>query len=155
MQKYTLILLFLFQTTAAFGMTQVERREFLDAIRPEAAHKAGQTVRFKVSKLNYEKGWAVLVGNLMGVEGKVMDWSKAEECDPMLDKMLWVVAQKEDKGWRVKEMFICSSEPPYWYLKPEVAFARPCGIYAGLELGGDETAEQQCRAYNAKKSPQK
>lgn len=134
-------------------MSQDERREFLDAIRPEASKKAGQAVRFKVSKLNREGDWVVLVGSLLAEEGKTMDWGKADDCDPDLDKMLWVVAKRGPQGWTVKEMYICSPEPPYWYgyLNPKVAFARPCGIYAGLEISGSETAEQECRAYQSRR----
>ncbi|WP_221229581.1 hypothetical protein [Niveibacterium umoris] len=87
----------------------------------------------------------------MAQEGKTMDWEKAQECDPSLDKMLWVVAKKDPRGWAAKEMYICSSEPPYWNLDPKVAFARPCGLYAGLQIDGTRTAEQQCKAYVAKK----
>ncbi|MBS1158583.1 MAG: hypothetical protein H6R15_1002 [Proteobacteria bacterium] len=132
-------------------MSKEERHKFLDAIRPQATRMAGQPVRFKVDRLNYVSGWAVLVGGLMAGEGKVMDWSKAGDCDPTLDKMLWVVAKKEPSGWRVKEMYICASEPPYWNLEPNEAFSRPCGLYAELPISGDETAEHQCRAYLAKK----
>jgi hypothetical protein len=132
-------------------MSKDERKEFLDAIRPEAARQAGQPVRFKVDQLNHEAGWAVLFGSLLAEEGKVIDWRKAKECDPTLDKGLWVVAKKGKHGWQIKEMEICSPEPPYWYLdlKPEEAFARPCAIYAGLQILGNETAEQQCKDYQS------
>jgi hypothetical protein len=136
---------------SCFAMNKDERKEFLDAIRPEASRQAGQPVRFKVSSLNQDGEWAVLVGSLLPEEGKSMDWSKAEDCDPSLDKLLWVVARKEQQAWKVKEMYICSPEPPYWNLDPKKDFSRPCGIYAGLEISGSETAEQRCRAYQSKK----
>lgn len=144
-------LIFSLSCVSSFAMSQDERKEFLDAIRPEAAKKAGQPIRFKVSHLNRDGDWAVLVGSLMAEEGKTMDWDKAEDCDPNLDKLLWVIAKKGQHGWQVKQMDICSSEPPYWYLDPKVDFARPCGIYAGLQIAGDETAEDRCRAYQGKK----
>ena len=151
MLKLILLFLLTFLAKIALGITNEERHEFLDAIRPQAARMAGQPVRFKVDKINYDKGWIVLFGELLAQDGKVMDWRKAVNCDSNLDKSLWVVAKKGQQGWQVKEMFICSPEPPYWYLNPKVAFDRPCGIYTGLEISGDETAEQQCRAYVAKK----
>ena len=149
LRHFVFTLLFLAQlsiASVASAMNSEDRRAFLDAIRPEAAQRAGQPVRFKVNTLNQDGIWAVLVGELMAVEGKTMDWNKAKSCEPDLDKMLWVVAKKEKTGWRVLEMEICASEPPYWYLKPKEAFTRPCGIYAGLETG-KKTVEQQCRAY--------
>ncbi|WP_341677917.1 hypothetical protein [Niveibacterium sp. SC-1] len=134
-------------------MSKAERQELLDALRPQATRQAGQPVRFKVDKLNVDHDWAVLVGELMALEGKTLDWNKARDCEPDLDKMLWVVANKQAGAWRVVEMEICASEPPYWYLKPKLAFTRPCGIYAGLETGDEQTPEQQCLAYKARKRP--
>lgn len=151
LRRLLVVLLLILQSRFASAMTQEERREFLDAIRPKAERMAGQPVRFRVYTLNYEGGWAVLVGHLMAPEGKKLDWSKAKACDPSLDKMLWVVAKKAGSGWHVEEMYICSPEPPYWNLDPEVAFSRPCGIYTGLGITGNETAEQRCRAHLARK----
>jgi len=152
MHRFLIALCLAACSTIASGMTKGERQEFLDAIRPQATREAGQPVRFRADRLNVDGDWAVLVGELMAVEGKTLDWEKARDCDPNLDKMLWVVAQKRPEGWRVVEMEICASEPPYWYLEPKLAFARPCGIYAGLETGGEQTPEQQCKAYKTRKS---
>jgi hypothetical protein len=135
---------------ASSALTKQERREFLDAIRPIAAMKAGQPIRFKVLNLNIDSGWAVLFGELMGEEGRAMDWSKAKGCDENLDKLLWVVAQRHGQGWRIKEMSVCSPEPPYWSLNPEAAYSLPCGIYAGLKITGSTTAEDECRAHQNK-----
>ncbi len=132
-------------------MSKDERKEFLDAIRPEATRQAGQPVRFRVDTLNHDAGWAVLFGSLVAEEGQVIDWRKAKDCDSNLDKSLWVVAKKERHTWKVIEMYICSPEPPYWYLKPEEAFARPCGIYAGLQASNSATVEQECKAYQSKR----
>lgn len=151
MRHITTALILAMVSISSFAMSKDERREFLDAIRPEASRKAGQTVRFKVERLNRDGDWAILVGSVLAEEGKAIDWGKAEDCDPNLDKLLWVVARKKQQNWKVEEMYICSPEPPYWNLKPKVDFSRPCGIYAGLEVTGDETAEQQCRAYQSKK----
>lgn len=151
MRRTAIFLLISLLPHLAAAMNKEERQEFLDAIRPEAIRMAGQSVRFKVDRLNVEGAWAVLVGELMAQDGKAMDWNKAKYCDPTLDKMLWVVARKETSGWRVKEMFLCAPEPPYWNLEPRKAFSRPCGLYAGLEISGDETLEQQCRTYLSRK----
>ena len=140
---------------STLAMSQDERKDFLNAIRPEASRQAGQPVRFKVHTLNHEAGWAVLFGSLLAQEGQVMDWRKAKDCDPNLDKSLWVVAKKKGSNWTVVEMYICSPEPPYWYLKPEEAFARPCAIYAGLQASGNATVEQECRAYQSERRAKK
>jgi hypothetical protein len=144
-----LLCFYLMSITAmpALAMSNEERKAFLDAIRPQAAQRAGQAVRFKVDHLNQDGDWAVLVGSLLAEEGKQMDWHKAKDCEPELDKLLWVVAQHTPTGWRVQQMDICATEPPYWQLKPRTDFARPCGIYANLPTTTQDTAEQQCRAY--------
>ena len=135
---------------SACALSQAERQEFLDAVRPIAEKQAGQPVRFKVDRLNVDAGWALMVGSLLPVDGRKLDWRKAEGCEPDLDKMLWVVAKKEAQGWLVKKIEICASEPPYWYLD-KADYQRPCGIYAGLEVSGDRTAEQDCRACQGKR----
>ena len=146
MHKIILFLVLIISSASAIASKSEDRKQFLDAIRPEATRKAGQPIRFKVLQLNFDSGWAVLVGGLVAEEGKVMDWTKASECDPDLDKLLWVVAQRQEGKWKVREMFICSPEPPYWNLHAK-DFSRPCGIYAGLEISGSETAEDQCKAF--------
>lgn len=159
MRRFLVILLLVANSLAAFAFTKDERRDLLDAIRPEATRRAGQPVRFLVDRLNRKGEWALIVGELIAAEGSTMDWNKAKDCDPTLDKMLWIVAKKEKTGWKAKEMFICSPEPPYWYLVPQEAFTRPCGIYAGLEISSvtnsgvydSTTVEQQCNAYMSSK----
>jgi len=146
-----LTLLFALIPTVTQAITPSERQDLLNAIRPEASRLAGQAVRIKVDTLNYQNNWAVLVGQLVPPQGKTLDWRKAQDCDPNLDKMLWVVAQKQASGWQVQEIFICSPEPVYWYLVPEEAFVRPCGIYAGLQTGQGATAQQECLAFQAKR----
>lgn len=134
----------------SLAITKEERKDILDSIRSTVEEKAGQPVRFKVEHLNLAKDWAVLVGSLLGAEGKKMDWSKAQDCDEDLDKMLWVVAQKQNNAWHVKDVDICSPEPPYWYLKPKVDYKRPCEIYEGLNIADSRTAEDECRAHQRK-----
>ena len=143
-------LLLTLASSLSYALNKEERKEFLNSIRPAVEMQAGQSIRFKVDKLNTDSGWAVLVGGLLGEVGKRMDWSKAKNCDENLDKMLWVVAQKVGQDWHVKEAYICSPEPPYWNLNPKVDYRRPCGIYAGLEITGSQTAEQECKAYQRK-----
>jgi hypothetical protein len=146
MQKLLIAALFACLSIPALAMSKAERQAFLDAVRPSAEKKVGQAVRFKVDRLNVDSGWAVMVGELLPEVGRKIDWDKVEGCEADLDKMLWVVAKKEAQGWQVKKMEICASEPPYWYLD-KADYQRPCGIYAGLEVSGDRTAEQDCRAY--------
>jgi hypothetical protein len=151
MKQLAVALIFNCSCISATAMGAAERKELLDALRPSVAKQAGQPVRFKVSKLNQDQDWAILVGELLAEQGKVIDWSKAKGCDTDLDKMLYVVAHKAKQGWRVKQMDICAPEPPYWNLNPEVDYAHPCGIYVGLEITVSETAEQRCLAYQAQK----
>jgi hypothetical protein len=151
---------FLAFTQLAWAMSQAERSAFLNAIRPEAARLAGQPVKFKVSKINQEGNWALLMGELISTNNQALDWSKSLECNDDLDKMLWVIAKKEaiankgSKHWKIAEIYICASEPPYWYLNDEanVAYNRPCGLYKGLSLPEPwpNTAQDQCIAYQAK-----
>jgi hypothetical protein len=145
MRHLLLLALGCMHTAFAAELSPQERKHFLDAIRPEAARMAGQPVRFKVDVLNADSGWALLVGELAPVEGSRLDWSKARNCEPTLDKLLWVVAKQERGNWKVSEMLICAPEPPYWNLD-DSAFARPCGLYAGLAVSEGKTAEDVCRA---------
>lgn len=130
---------------SAWGNGMSERAAILDAARPLAAEEAGQPVRIKVEKLNIDSGWAMLIGELVGPPGERMDWAKAGNCNADLDKMFWVVLRKSQGAWQVKNMEICASEPPYWYLEQYDSLAWPCGVFAGLEAGLGETLEAQCR----------
>lgn len=116
----------------AGGSGNPERKAILDIIRPQAANQAGQAVRIKVDRLNTSGEWAVLVGNIVALEGQKLDWSLAKDCDADLDKMLWTVLNKTAGQWRVKEMTICASEPPWWYFN-DADLTLPCEVYAGLE----------------------
>lgn len=109
-----------------------ERKAILDALRPQAASQAGQAVRIKVDRLNISNEWAILVGDIVASEGQKLDWLQAKDCDADLDKMLWVILNKTAGQWRVKEMTICASEPPWWYFN-DADLTLPCEVYAGLE----------------------
>ncbi len=130
----------------AFNVSVIERQAILDAARPVASTKAGQSVRLKVNKLNVDQAWAVLVGNIVSANGKGIDWDlTGGECNPSLDKMLWVVLHKTHQQWKVKHIEICADEPPYWTMEQYGGLVWPCGVYAGLEDGGGETLDVQCR----------
>lgn len=147
MKRLTLLLL-LAATCLGLGATELpkgERQAILDAIRPKASEEAGQAVRIKVDRLNVDGDWAVLVGSLVSASGQGMDWGLANGCHPDLDKMLWVVLQKTGGAWRVKHLDICASEPPYWYVEQYGGLVWPCGVYAGLQDGGEGTLERRCR----------
>lgn len=139
------VCLLVFTVSQACAMDQIERSLLLDAVRPVAAKLADQSVRIKVDHLNSDRGWAVLVGKLMGGPGKTIDWKKAEGCEADLDRMLWVVLNKKNDRWRVKHIEICASEPPYWYLEQYGGFVWPCGVYAGLNASGGELLDKECR----------
>lgn len=125
-----------------------ERKLILDAIRPAAASEAGQAVLIKVDRLNVSHEWGVLIGKLVTADGGDLNWQLAKDCDADLDKMLWVVLNKSSKQWRVKEMDICSSEPPYWYLEDK-DLTMPCEVYAGLN-DGKKDLEERCRIQSNK-----
>lgn len=127
---------------SAKGPAGTERQAILDAARPVAQSLAQQPVRIKVDRLNVDSGWAVLIGELVTPAGGKPDWNKAAQCDANLDAMLWVVLAKADGGWRVAQIEVCASEPPYWYLQQ---LTWPCGVYAGLQRTEAETIEAECR----------
>ncbi len=133
-----------------------DRRSILDAIRPVAAGRVARPVKIKVDILNVDSGWAVLVGELVSSSGAPLDWSSSE-CHPDLDKMLWVVLKKSAGTWKVRDMDVCASEPPYWYLdSSHGGLVWPCGVYAGLDAGGEDgPLEQQCRRQIKSKSVKK
>lgn len=116
------------------------RREILEAARPAVMARVGQAVKFKVDQLNVDANWAVLYGGLVNANGGPLDWSKASECDPDLDKSLWIVLARTDR-WRVAQLNVCSPEPPYWYISH---YDWPCGVYAGLREG-ERDLERECR----------
>lgn len=154
MRKPFAILLALIATCCTLGATELsapDRKALLDATRPQAAAKAGQPVRIKVDRLNVDRDWAVLVGSLAPAPGKGdIDWGLSDGCHPALDKMLWVVLHKAGTTWRVKHIDICASEPPYWYMEQYGGLVWPCGVYAGLEDGGEGgTLESRCRKQQA------
>lgn len=122
-----------------------ERRVILDTIRPFAEKILKQEVRFRVDRLNVDSNWALLVGELVPKEGAKLDWSQAKhQCDPNLDKMLFAVLAKTDGRWRIAQLNVCASEPPYWYFEEMGGFAWPCGVYAGLS-DGRKDLESECR----------
>ncbi len=153
MLKATLIFVLAAATGAlpAKEARKADRQEILDTVRPQASKLAGQSVRIKVDRLNVDSGWAVLVGEIVSTSGKGINWELADSCHPDLDKMLWVVLQKSSSTWQVKQLDICASEPPYWYLNQREGLIWPCGVYAGLEDGGEESLEARCRAKNPRR----
>lgn len=54
--------------SSVFAITPQERKEILDAARPVAAQKAGTPVRIKVDKINIDKNWAILIGELVALK---------------------------------------------------------------------------------------
>jgi hypothetical protein len=130
----------------AVSLAADDRSAVLDAIRPLASRQVGHTVRFKVDRFNQDSGWAVLVGKVVGPPDRPIDWERVDGCDPVLDKMLWVVLRKTDSRWQVKHLEICASEPPYWYLEDYGGLVWPCGVYAGLLDASGSTLEQRCRS---------
>ncbi len=125
---------------------KLERADLLDATRPVAAKLAGQPVRLRVDRLSQDSGWAILVGKLVGLPGQALNWEQTKGCHPDLDKILWVVLQKDGQAWQVKHIDICAPEPPYWYLEQYGGLVWPCGVYAGLQSSEGSDLEQQCRA---------
>jgi hypothetical protein len=130
----------------AQGVTRAQRADILNAARAVVANQVHQPVKFKVDQLNVDAGWAMLIGEVLDSQGRPLDWSRVEDCQYDLDRMLWVVLQHTQGQWVPKHVEICASEPPYWYLEEYGGFAWPCGVYAGLHAGAEQTLEAQCRA---------
>lgn len=139
--------------SAEASLIGLERRGFLDSIRPQAEKEAGQAVKFKVDRLNVAGDWALLTGELVAPTGKGLDWRKARGCEPELDKMLWVVARHGKEGWQVEQMWICAPEPPYWNLDPVVDYARPCSLYQGLWITNELSVEAACLEHQTRHRP--
>lgn len=125
--------------------TRAERQAILDAIRPLASAQARQPVRIVVQRLNRADGWAVLEGGLAGPGGKTVDWSRARDCEPELDKLLWAVLRREGAAWRVLRLDICAPEPPYWQPETLRPLNLPCGVLAGLQSAEGADLAAQCR----------
>lgn len=130
----------------ATELPATERQAILEAARGPASVQAGQPVRFVVTRLNVDANWAVLVGSLVQANGGPLDWRKAKACDPQLDKMLWAVMARTDGRWRVAQLNVCATEPPYWMTREQGGFVWPCGVYAGLSDLQGRSLESACRA---------
>lgn len=122
-----------------------ERRALLNAIRPHAAQRVGQPVKFMIERLNVDGDWALLTGELVLTTGGPLDWDKAKECHLELDKLLWVVLARQAGRWQVKHLEVCATEPLHWSLEQFGGFAWPCGVYAGLQGPSGEDLQRACR----------
>ena len=154
-QRVALMILALMTFTAyADTVAPAERRAILDAIRGSAAQEAGQPLKIKVDQLNVDDGWAVLVGELVAQDGGSLDWSKSQDCQTDFDRMLWAVLAQRHNQWQIEEIYICASEPPWWYLQENQGLIWPCGVYAGLTASEVEgTLEDECRRERSSPSP--
>lgn len=133
------------QAPSQAALPPLERRALLDALRPQAAQRAGQPVKFVVERLNVDGDWALLTGALVSASGGPLVWSKAAECHPELDKLLWAVAARQGGAWQLKHLEVCATEPPHWTLEQFGGFAWPCGLYAGLEGPTGQDLAAACR----------
>jgi hypothetical protein len=130
-----------------------ERRAVLEAIRPQAASRAGQAVKFRVERLNVDGDWALLTGELVSTAGGPLDWAKAKECHRELDKLLWVVLSRRAGRWQVKHLEVCATEPAHWSLEQFGGFVWPCGVYAGLQGPSGEDLQLACLGRPANRAP--
>lgn len=130
-----------------------ERRALLEAARPLAAQRAGQPVKFMVQQLNVDGGHALLTGELVSATGGPLDWRRAKECPPELDKGLWVLLVRRAARWEVRHMEICASEPPHWTPEQFGGLVWPCGVYAGLQGPTGEDLQAACRAQAGRAKP--
>ena len=133
--------------------TPTERRALLEAVRPQAAQRAGQAVKFMVHRLNVDGDWALLTGELVSTTGGSLNWRKARECQPELDKGLWVLLSRSADRWKVQRLEICATEPPHWSLDQFGGLVWPCGVYAGLESATGEDLQAACRQQPAPPVP--
>ena len=130
-----------------------ERQAVLEAIRPLAAQRVGQPVKFMVERLNVDGDWALLTGELVSTTGDTLDWAKASECHLELDKLLWVLLSRQGGRWTVKHLEVCATEPPHWSLEQFGGLVWPCGVYAGLQSATGEDLQAACLDQRAKSSP--
>ncbi len=121
-----------------------ERRAVLEAIRPLAAQRVGQPVKFMVERLNVDDDWALLMGQLVSSSGGPLNWDKAKACHPELDKLLWVVLSRQAGRWQVKHLEVCATEHPHWSLEQFGGLVWPCGLYAGLQSATGEDLQAAC-----------
>lgn len=138
---------------SATELTPSERRALLDALRPQAAQRAGQPVKFVVERLNVDGDWALLTGALVSASGGSLAWAKAAECHLELDKLLWAVARRQGGQWRVQHLEVCATEPPHWTLAQFGGYVWPCGVYAGLQGPTGEDLQAACRSQRAPAAP--
>jgi hypothetical protein len=127
-----------------------ERRALLEAIRPLAAQRAGQPVKFLVQHLNVDGDWALLTGGLVTTAGGPLDWRQAPECHIELDKLLWVLLSRQAGQWQVERLEICATEPPHWWLEQFGGYVWPCGVYAGLVGPTGADLQAACRSQPAR-----
>jgi hypothetical protein len=130
-----------------------EQRAVLEAVRPPAAQRVGQPVKFMVERLNVDGDWALLTGQLVSTTGGTLDWAKASECHIELDKLLWVLLSRQDGRWTVKHLEVCATEPPHWTPEQFGGLVWPCGVYAGLQSATGEDLQAACLDQRAKSSP--
>jgi hypothetical protein len=116
----------------AVAPTGALRATILDAIRPDATKVAGQPVRIKVGTFNVDRGWALLIGELVRPDGGEVDWSKSEDCDNGLDKSFFVIAHEVAGKWVVRNMEACYGDPPWEQPTYYDGLDLPCGIYDGV-----------------------
>lgn len=141
------------EVRSAAQVSPAERRALLEVARPLATQRAGQPVKFMVQQLNVDGGNALLTGELVSATGGPLDWRRARECHPELDKGLWVVLARQAGKWQVQHMEICASEPPHWTPEQFGGLVWPCGVYAGLQGATGEDLEAACRAQPARTKP--
>lgn len=125
--------------------TKADRTAILDAVRAPAAMRTRQAVRIVVSRLNRVGEWAVLEGELVSVKGRSLDWSRASECEPELDKRLWSIVRRSPRGWDVVQLAVCASEPPYWDPTFLARTSVPCDVLAGLTSSEGKDLVAECR----------
>lgn len=131
------------------GLSRIERRALLDALRPQAAQRTGHEVRIRVDRLNVDRGWALLIGELVTPAGGPLAWERVAECHPELDKMLWAVLARREGRWQLEHLEVCASEPPHWSLEQFGGLRWPCGVYAGLQGTEGQDLEAACRRDSA------
>lgn len=124
---------------------RAERQAILDAVRPLAAARTHQPVRIVVARLNQAGDWAVLEGELVDTAGRSLDWSRAEECEPELDKGLWAELQRVQGMWRVRALTVCAPEPPYWDAEFFTRSRVPCNVLSGLSAADGADLATTCR----------
>lgn len=82
-----------------------ERQAIMDAVRPIAERETRTKVKFKVSNLKVQRGWAFMYAYPLQMNGKPVDWRRTKYREPldegMFDGGLGFLLRQRNGRWRI------------------------------------------------------